>query len=602
MKRLLLVLVLMTLWDYFLIASQGDTVTHVSFYDITPSRRWVRELRNIIIVSPKNETEADTFNIMSPGNIYLATEGLTIANIRITRLNPFGTSITDSVHSHPRWLGRVGNAIHINTNEFVIRNALLFREGDAVDGLKLAYSERYLRSLGYIGDARITSTPVCENTAEVLVVIQDNLPYSVDGDSNFDTRASFSFTNNNIIGLGFELLAGAFIDTKKENLMGYRAMLRQANMGRSLTSFQADYLDKYENQRLGFKLQRDFYAPTTKYAGSLSFYNVRTPVRYYDYKSDEAPSTPVTIRYKQFNAWFGRSFLLDNRSNYRQSRNITVSVGAHNMKFIDRPDDAEERYYRLQNRTTYLASLSFSKQSFYNASLIYNYGRTEDIPYGHLLTIKGGKEISEMARRPYLGAIASSGYFVPYLGYISGALSYGAFFNKGPDQGVVSVEMNYFSNLYITGNTRQRTFVNGKYTRQLFNWLEDKLVIDDEYGIPGFRNDSVLGRHRLNLSVEQNVFLPREVFGFRFVVYAFSYLSWLGGYNEPVMLSNLYSSFGLGVRIRNNRLVFNTLQVQIAYFPNIPKNSSFSYFSYSGERVLKPREFSARAPEIVSVY
>ena len=608
MKRYLLILLFFSFWDFNTLASQGDTIaitrnSHVSLYDITPSRRWIRELRNIIIVSPKTESEADSFNIMSPSDIYSHTEGLTIVKIRIVQLNPFGSSITDSVHKKTGWVGEVANAVHVKTNEFVIRNALLFKEGDVVDGLTLAYSERYLRSHSYIGDVRISVIPVCENTAEVLVIVQDNFPYSGDFDTNLDTRASVSLSNKNMIGLGFEMRAGVFIDTKKDNIMGYRATLSSSNIGRSLVSFQADYLDKYENQRYGFRFHRDFYSPATKYAGQLSFFNVRTPVRYYEYKSDAAPIEPVTIKYNQLDVWLGRSFLLSNRKYYRQSQNITFSLGANSMRYIDRPDESEDRYYRLQNRTTYLASLSFSQQSFYNASLIYNYGRTEDIPYGHLFTIKGGKEFSEMTDRPYIGMIASTGYFLPYIGYLSGAISCGSFFKKKePDQGVIDVEMNYFSNLYVTGNLLQRTFINGNYTRQLFNWLEDKLVIDDEYGIPGFRNDSVLGRHRFNLSIEQNVFLPRELYGFRFVVYAFSYFSWLGGYNESIKPNNLYSSFGLGVRIRNNRLVFNTFQIQFAYFPNPPPNTSFRHFNFSDEKLLKPREFMAGPPQILPVY
>ena len=207
-----------------------------------------------------------------------------------------------------------------------------------------------------------------------------------------------------------------------------------------------------------------------------------------------------------------------------------------------------------------------------------------------------------MDDRPYIGAISSAGYFLP-VGYLSGAVSYGSFFNNGiVDQGVIDFEMNYFSSLYVTGAIRQRSYIRGHYTRQLFNRLEDKLIIDDEHGIPGFRNDSVLGRQRFNLSFEQNVFLPREIYGFRFVLYAFTNLSWLGGYEEPVILSTLYSSFGIGVRIRNNRLIFNTLQMQIAYFPNIPKNSHFRHINFSGEKVLKPRDFMPKAPDVMPLY
>ena len=240
-----------------------------SIYNRDISSRWIRELRNVIIVSPKNESEVDTFNVQSPGNIYLGAEGLTITGIRIVRLKPFGASVADiaynaadhdlgSTVNNINWLGRAGNAIHVNTGEFIIRNALLFKEGDKVNGVQLAYSERYLRSMRYINDARVIAISVSNDEAEVLVVVQDNLPYSADFDSNFSSRANFSITNRNIIGLGLEMRAGAFINSEKDHLMGYRALLRLSNIGNSFVSFQADYLDKYENQRYGCTLRRDF--------------------------------------------------------------------------------------------------------------------------------------------------------------------------------------------------------------------------------------------------------------------------------------------------------------------------------------------------------
>jgi hemolysin activation/secretion protein len=210
--------------------------------------------------------------------------------------------------------------------------------------------------------------------------------------------------------------------------------------------------------------------------------------------------------------------------------------------------------------------------------------------------------MNEMYNRPYLGAIFSTGYFVPKFGYLSGAVSSGTFFKNGADQGLFDLQLNYFTPLYVIYKFRLRTFINGQYTRQLYNRLNDQLIIDDDHGIPGFRNDSILGRHRFNLSVEQDFFNPWTLFGFRFVWYGFAHFSLLGGYDEPIILSNLYSSFGVGVRIRNNRLIFNTLQIQFAYFPNIPKNSRFRYVHFSSETVLQPRDFKPRAPEVIPLY
>ena len=574
-----------------------------SFYDRNPSSRWIRELTNVIIIPPKSESAADSFNIQSPDNMYIDYEGRTIAKIRVVRLKPFGVSVADSAVYAVNLLGKAANAVHVATAEFAIRNVLMFREGDVINSTNLAYSERYLRSLKYVNDARVMAIPISDDEVEVFVLVQDYFPYAADFGTDMAKRANFAITNFNIIGTGLEMRAGAFINANKNSLTGYEAKLRLPNIGHSFISVQADYLDRWENQRYGVTLQREFYAPTTRYAGHLILYNARTLVRYFDPDGGEFPAiTPITVRYNQADVWLGRSYLLDRDNFSKQHTNVTASVGAQHIHFIDRPEMAAEKYYRFQNRTTYLASLTYSRQSFYKANLIYNFGQTEDIPYGYLLTLTGGKEVNELYNRPYVGAHFSSGYFVPKVGYLAGALSYGTFFRKGTDQGVVDMELNYFTNLYVLGKFRQRTFINVQYTRQLYNRMEDRLIIDGEHGIPGFRNDSILGRHRFNFSISHDFFTPWELYGFRFVVYAFAYLSWLGEYDKPIMYSALYSSFGLGVRIRNNRLVFNTLQIQFAYFPDIPAHSRFRYMQISGQSVLQARDFKPGAPVVMPLY
>ncbi len=574
-----------------------------NFYDNQSSSRWIRELKNVIVVPPKNESETDTFNIQSPSNIYLGIEGRTIANIRIIRLKPFGTAITDTVPTDISWLGNVGNAVHVSTREFIIRNSLLFHEGDTINSFKLADTERVLRSLRYIDDARVIATPLPNDQAEVVVITQDILPYAISFGTNFSSNANIAVSNRNIIGLGVEMKAGTFVNSRKDRLMGYEAMLRVANIGHSFISFEANYLDKYENQRSGFIFNRDFYAPTTKYAGHLSFYNSRIPVNYYDsLQISPADINPITVRFNHLDGWIGRSFLINKNPFNKQRNNFTISLGVQKTYFLDRPENSQNLYYQFQNRTTFLSSLTYSRQAYYKTNLIYNFGRTEDIPYGYLLSIVSGKEVNELYDRPYLGANLSAGYFIPKLGYLSGAVTYGTFFRNGTEQGSIDFQLNYFTNLYVLGRFKQRTFINGQYTRQLDTKLDDYLDIDGEYGIPGFRNDSVLGRHRFNFSAEQDLFTPWDFYGFRFVIYAFANFSWLGGYDKPIMESTLYSSFGIGCRIRNNRLIFSTLQIRFAYFPNIPDNSRFKYIELSKETILQPRNFMPKAPEIVPLY
>ena len=59
------------------------------------------------------------------------------------------------------------------------------------------------------------------------------------------------------------------------------------------------------------------------------------------------------------------------------------------------------------------------------------------------------------------------------------------------------------------------------------------------------------------------------------------------------------SSIGVGIRIRNDNLVFNTFQIRIGYFPNPPAYSNISPVNISGEQLLKPNNFEPGAPAII---
>ncbi|MDR0815218.1 MAG: hypothetical protein LBN37_05655 [Bacteroidales bacterium] len=572
----------------------------------TTSAKWIRDLKNIILISPAKESVKDTFNVVSDNEQYRMMQGRTISRIRVIRLDPFGSDIdAQDIDTHPdkiSFLERAGNAVHITTREFVIRNALYFHEGDTVNALKLADSERYLRSLHYINDARISALPIGEQEAEIVVITQDVLPYGVDLSTNLSSKGNFALSDRNIFGWGFDIKAGVFMDTKRTEKWGYEVDASMRNIARSHISIDAIYRNRFKNEKTGVVLNRDFYTPSTKYAGNLTVYKEQMEMNYAP-DSSYSLINPVLVRLRYSDGWIGRSFLISGNAPGVMQNNITVALRAQKTDFLQRPENSQNLYYLFQNRTVYLASLSFSRQGYYKTNLIYNYGRTEDIPRGFLLSVVGGKEHNEQYNRPYVGVNTSMGQFIPWLGYLSGSAAYGTFlYEKRPQQGSLDFAVNYFSNLFVTGSFKQRFFANMQISRQLDTQNLDYMKINGDTGIPGFRNDSVYGRRRLNLSMEHNLFAPWDVYGFRMVWYAFANFSWLGGYDSPVLERTLYTSFGCGIRIRNNRFIINTIQLQFAYFPYIPANSRFDYFTLSKETLLNPRNFSSKAPEIIKLY
>ncbi|MDZ7636581.1 MAG: hypothetical protein U5L72_20055 [Bacteroidales bacterium] len=110
-----------------------------------------------------------------------------------------------------------------------------------------------------------------------------------------------------------------------------------------------------------------------------------------------------------------------------------------------------------------------------NTSLIYSYGRTEDIPYGYMVELLGGRENNEFKWRTYGGLKMSYGNIFTRIGYIYGGVTLSAFYNNGrAEQGLLQGSFRYFTPLMQVGRSKVRTFVNFYYTKG-FNRYTDEL-------------------------------------------------------------------------------------------------------------------------------
>ena len=80
--------------------------------------------------------------------------GLRVGTIRIESLDVFSDE-----EAAQGWVYRAANALHITTRVSVIRNFLLFKEGDPYDPNRLTETERNLRNLPFIKSASVLAHP-----------------------------------------------------------------------------------------------------------------------------------------------------------------------------------------------------------------------------------------------------------------------------------------------------------------------------------------------------------------------------------------------------------------------------------------------------------
>lgn len=137
------------------------------------------------------------------------------------------------------------------------------------------------------------------------------------------------------------------------------------------------YRNDYREKEVFVDVERQFLTNRMKWAGGMGVGRV--------FYSDDLPDRNVNRLEELFNyhyqdVWLGKSFLLPYRYSYNQ--NMFLTGRFFTTLFNNRPlvtDDTNHLYY---NRRDYFAAFTYIKMKYYKANLIYDFGRTEDIPTG----------------------------------------------------------------------------------------------------------------------------------------------------------------------------------------------------------------------------
>jgi hypothetical protein len=560
-----------------------------NFYDslkVRASRHLVtRKLYDFVIVSGQPATASGRAE-SSEAN-YLRYSGKRIGKIIIQRLSVFGSDIYNPTNSSPNNLEILLNKTHLNTNEFIVRKNLLFSEGDTLSPLIISDNERILRQLPYIDDSRILVVPVSDSEVNIIVLTKDVYSFGVTAQLQSIKKGSVSLFDKNILGLGHEFRFLIPFNPDLPNSPGFGLSYEVNNIAKSFINLKINYFYGLGEKTYGFSLQRDLVSSTTKYAGGISVREMFTTV-----DLDTLPN-PAPLKYNLQDYWFERSFLLNKESVSR----LIIGARYTNNNVFNHPQILPDSYHYLQQYRILLGSLSFSVQKYFKTSLLYAYGRTEDIPYGGLFTITAGREINEYSKRNYMGFNFSFGKSIGTIGYFYTSAGLGSFINGSQtEQGLFMIRTSYFSNLVYIGTYKIRNFVKADYTRGFDRYLDEHLVFIRNGGFSGYRNDSTGGAQRLSINLESVLFSPRNYYGFRFAFFAFADVGCLFGTNQIVRNGELLSAVGLGIRIRNDNLLLNTFQIRLGFYPNLPPYSKVSYLSLSGEQLLQPDNFNPGPP------
>lgn len=136
-----------------------------------------------------------------PSDAELEAAGARIGRVEIVARNIFD----ESDQRESNGLFRLADRLHIRTKTKTIRAQLLFKSGDKYLARKLAETERVLRLLSYVYDARIVPVHYADGKVDVRVVTKDvwtlspGISFARSGGTN-ETR--FNLADSNFLGWG----------------------------------------------------------------------------------------------------------------------------------------------------------------------------------------------------------------------------------------------------------------------------------------------------------------------------------------------------------------------------------------------------------------
>jgi hypothetical protein len=535
-------------------------------------------------------------------DFFIPYEGKILRKIIIRQIG-FDKTVLDTTKSVKTTLTRIGNRLHSRSKDRVIRDNLFIRENKPVNPYKMADNERYLRDLDFILDAKLFIQPLEHTTDSVDVIVVTKDVFSIGGSFNpsSPTKTRFRIYDTNLFGYGQRVQFTGHVEQGRDPAFGYELLYRKNSLAGSFISVTGGYTQINTGSSYGredehayfIKADRPLVSPYTRLAGGIELSRNW---------SSNVYSRPDSIfwdyRYSIRDIWVG--YNIGAKANFRYRSRHVLTLRAFDQHFTDPPIQTEETSHPIYSDRRYLlGGLTFFKQNFYTARYIYGFGRTEDIPYGHTMSVYLGWADQLGLQRPYVGVDVGKSIVSPNGQFYNLLFRAGAFNNDGLEDAAVLVSGTLTSRLVSYRRLLLRQVIGGDITYVHNQKTTLPLDINNEFGLRGFSVDSLWGTKRFHIHSETYAFTPLELIGFRFAPFVYGELAYLAPEKKSMFESKPYFGFGGGIRTRNENLVFGTVELRLMYYPRTYQEiSNFNIRVSSNLRVKYSASF-VRPPSFV---
>src|SRR5271167_246353 len=200
-----------------------------------------------------------------PSDAAMEAAGAVIGRIDIDTRNIFD----ESDRRESNRLYRLADRLHIRTKPATIRAQLLFASGEKYQARKLAETERALRMLNFIYDARVVPVHYADGKVDIKVITKDVWTLSPGisfGRSGGANSTKFDLEEENLLGLGktLEVARGSTVDRTTDSVT-----YGDPNMFGSRWTSALLYSDNSDGFERSALIQRPFYSLDTPWSAKI---------------------------------------------------------------------------------------------------------------------------------------------------------------------------------------------------------------------------------------------------------------------------------------------------------------------------------------------
>jgi len=508
-----------------------------------------------------------------PSFAELEAAGAVIGEVRIDNRNIF--DLTDEKENGI--LYRAANAIHIRTQDWVVRRQPLFRPGERVSVRLIEETERLMRSNRFFYDVSITPVGYRDGVVDIEISTRDTWtlePGASASRAGGVNKSGWSVRDTNAFGTGILIGANRTSDADRSGIT-YKVSQPHAFDGWTAIDYSHSQLS--DGQSNAISIVRPFYAMDTRWAAGFS---TSTDTRIESQFIDAVKVAQYRHRQDSAEAFGGWSGGLVDGWAHRYSVGLSYLKDTYKVEpdLLPPPDPFPQDQTLVAPFFRYeLMHDSYEKVK--NRDLI---ERPEYFLMGTQSKVQLGRSLTGLGSTQNLwlySASASDGFRLPSNRVLLGSASVSGQSGYAPlDRQLASASIRFYDHHQ---DNRTLTFVSlaGDVLKDPI--LANQLVLGGDTGLRGYPRNYQTGDHRVVFNVEERVYT--DWYPFRLIrVGGAVFFDWgraWDGPGESPSSARWLSNVGIGLRFLSTRSSFgNVLHIDFAFPLNRDPNiKSFQF-------------------------